>query len=117
MIELHRPVVAVNSLPRGLALYSLWTDDHPIPLGLCWITGHRLFEDAARTYADIIDIVVCDWARRSKVGTLLLDAVRKDYPTLRTDRGTADGLPFIQAYGFAADADLGWVFRPLEGKS
>lgn len=74
------------------------------PIGILWGIPY------ASGVFYILHCHVPKWAQRNGVMTFIHDHVRKQYPTLMTGEGSAEGgLKFIQAYGYRKDKKFGWA--------
>lgn len=105
-------VVELVSLGFGIHYYMLRGRESNMPIASAWITASLTGQEPNQIgYAEIVDLYVPCWCRRQGSMRALLDELRKSYPTLRTDSATADGLLFLQSYGFKEVAGLGWIYQ------
>lgn len=110
-IDLRTAWVDIYDIGFGTKLFVCRGREVAEPLGMTWVRASRTGQKGDEYMAEVLDCYVVRFCRRQGVMRTLMDRIVVDYPTVRTDKGTEDGLPFLKAYGFKPVRGFGWVYR------
>jgi hypothetical protein len=110
-IKLDGVWIRAMMIGMGTTMYVARCNEADMPCGYLWARLSNVGQRKKKGLAEILDCYVPHWARRQGIMRKMVGELSKEFPTLRSDFGTTDGLPFLKACGFKFDRRFGWVFE------
>ena len=104
--------IDITRVGFGVEVYTCFSKGHFAPIGTAWI--HASIDTIAKkNTADLLDIYVVKYARRTGVASLLIQEILKYYKVIFTSSGSKEGgKKFIESAGFKYMKSLHvWVLK------